>query len=338
MRKTNRFIIDAHIDLATDLYNKYQMNVKSPLKKEYLPELKRNNVKILISSLFVSNEFLPEKGLTTALDQLQVLKDEIAENADQIMLIKTKNDLDQVMNSDKIGIVVSLEGLAPIGEDMYLLKTFYELGVRGAGLTWARRNAVADGARFGDENEFHSAGVTAFGKKVLEQMEKMGMFIDISHLNDAGAEDVFKYSESPILASHSNAREVNYMLRNISKDLTDKVIASGGMVCVNNLKPIVGVEMDSVLTDGINKLCDHIDYYKDSIGVDNIGFGFDLCNKLELSDIRYGNTETVDIDVLRNYDDSCLIAAELENRGYSRSEIDNIFGLNLLRYLQTVLK
>lgn len=331
----NNIVVDAHLDLALEIFNRVELGEKDIIKNHYLNIFKEAGLNIIVTSIFIENTYLPEMGLRIALDQISMLINDLKTVSDQIILIKTKDDLNQVLTTDKIGMIISFEGLEPIMNDIHLIDIFYELGVRGAGLVWSRRNYVADGSSFTTTEQGQKGGLTNFGVKVVKKLEDLGMFIDVSHLNDEGTEDVLKLASKPIIASHSNARSVNNIMRNLSDRHIKDIGKTGGVIGINGIIPIIGVEDDQ---NAIMRMCDHIDHMKALVGCEHIGFGFDLCRGVDETCIRYGNQENEILDGLKNHAESIKITEELLRRGYSEDDIVKILGSNFLRILEKSLK
>ena len=320
----SRLIADAHYDLGLVLFNRDQLGETEVIKNRILPMWQASNVKFVIAAIFIEDHFLPENGLRNALNQISLIKEEV-KNLSNVIMIESSSDIDRIMHDDKIGIMLSLEGLEPIGTDINLLNTFYDLGVRAAGLTWSRQNSVADGSRFGDENTTN--GLSNFGKKVIQTMRDKKMIVDVSHLNDAGLDDL----NGLIIVSHSNARSVNNITRYLKDEHIKKIAASGGIIGINNIKPIVGGQ------ESILEMCNHIDYIKNLVGYEHICFGFDLCNDIQITGIRYGNQSQDMIDTL-TYNGVEELISELISRAYTDQMIESIMYGNLLRVIKESLK
>jgi len=326
-------MVDAHMDLASELFNRHKMGQGDVIKNLYLETWKKAGLKLVISSIFVENEHLPEQGLSMALRQVNLLKKEIVSLADELILVVDQASLDQVLNTDKIGILLSFEGLSPIMNSCDLLDSFYDLGVRGAGLVWSRRNYVAEGSYFGDGEKGIRGGLSPFGIEVIDYLTQKNMFIDISHLNDEGVEDVFKFTKTPILASHSNCRAINGIRRNLTDNQLLKIAQSGGVIGVNNIRPIVTRSDD----DYITAMCNHIDHMVRIAGIDAVGFGFDLCKGIEETGIRYGNQPTEIVDVLESHEDAVLLTEKLLSWGYDEKSCEKILSGNMLAFIRKFL-
>jgi membrane dipeptidase len=330
-------IIDGHYDLGITLFNYKMMGEKNPLKDKVLGNWKRNNIKLIIAAIFIDDEFLPEQALVNALDQINIIYDEVKKNSELVMIIKSKEDMNYAIDNSKIGIIMSLEGLEPIQTDINLLNIFNRLGVKAAGLVWSRQNLVADGSRFLGKSV--NNGLSIWGFEVLKEMEKLNMIVDISHLNDAGNDDVFNEYKGNIIASHSNCREINNITRNLTDEQILNIKDKNGIIGINGCMPIVTKDFNYIDKENMIKiLCDHINHIKELIGIDYIGIGLDRCNDIELSSLRYGNRENELVDLIDDYSEVELIIEELIKRDYSEEDIGKILSGNFLRILQKSIK
>lgn len=318
-------VVDAHLDLGGIIYNNRVNGKIKVLNDLFLNDFRKSGIKFVISAIFIENNVV-DMSLKLALLQIEAIKADIRECKD-FVLIKNSNDMIKSVKENKIGLILSLEGLEPIHRELELLNVFYELGVRGFGVTWARRNYVADGSYFRSPEEGTLGGLTPFGIQVMEKAAEIGYFVDVSHINDIGFDDVFKYVDSAIIASHSNARKLNKISRNLSDNQIRTIASRNGVIGVNAYTSIVSSEDEK---QSIKGLCDHIDYLVEISSDRNVGFGFDLCNKYYDNGKKY--------DILNSHEDTILITEELLKRNYSVKSIKNIIGLNFYNYLLKVLK
>src|SRR5437868_10925446 len=135
-------VIDMHFDLPMDLYEKRsQANV---LATEFLPEFEAGGMGIIGAAIYIEDRYLPERGLQVALDQIARLYTE-AERSKRCVVCRTHDEISHALDSKKIGFLITMEGVEPLGGDLDLLRAFYEIGVRAIGLTHARTNAAGHG-------------------------------------------------------------------------------------------------------------------------------------------------------------------------------------------------
>lgn len=325
-------IADAHYDLGAVLYNQICRGNLHPMKDLLLPQWRAQGVGCIVGAIFIDNLYLPEKALSVALDQIAVTLAQIQETADQVCLVTSKQTLHQALEEGKIAIVLSLEGLEPIGTDLHLLQIFHQLGVRLAGLVWSRQNAVGDGSRFQGRATNH--GLTSFGLDVLEQLHHLGMVVDISHLNDAGADDVFAHFLGPVIASHSNARAIHPITRNLTNAQAVAIQQTGGIIGINGVKPLVTADFAHCTQAQVAQaLCQHIHHYATLVGMETLCLGLDRCNLLSSTSLRQGNRDNHDVDVLDDYSQLNQVSDGLLQLGYTNSQIQGLFSSNLLTFL-----
>lgn len=132
-------LVDMHFDLPMDLYEK--RNRVDVLASHYLPEFEAGNLGVIGAAIYIEDRYMPELALRVGLDQIARVYAEV-EKSDRFAVCKTYNEIRQARVSGKIALVLTMEGAEPLGDDLNLLRVFYELGVRAICLTHARRNAA----------------------------------------------------------------------------------------------------------------------------------------------------------------------------------------------------
>ncbi len=330
----NNVVVDTHLDLAGEIYNRYLAGEKEVIKNRYLENFKKGGFNIIVSSLFMDDIFLPEMGLRVALGQIRALMEDIETCDGEVILIKTKDQLKHCLKENKIGIILSFEGLDPIGNDIGLLRIFYELGVRAAGLVWSRRNYVADGCSFSPVEEGQRGGLSKFGVKVVKRLEELNMLIDVSHLNDEGFWDIIQFTNKPFIASHSNARSLHGRMRNLTDEQIQAIAKRNGVIGINAYKSIAGVGEGD---DPIKKLADHIEHMVKLVGASHVGYGFDLCNSYYESEMKF-KFEPHNSDSLNSHAEAVLLTEEILKRGISEEDAKLIIGGNFLRVFNDILQ
>ena len=217
------FIVDAHFDLPHEVANRRERGGNKVVETDYLPEFLAGGVDLIVSAVFVHDWFLPEMGLRKALDQIAYLHREMDESPGRFRLCRNMKEIGAARAEGEIALLLSLEGADPLQNDLNLLRIFYELGVRGLGLVWSRRNYAGEGSSlFQARRVNRKGGLTDFGMDLIETAEDLGMVIDISHLNDEGFEDVMRVARKPVIASHSNCRTLVPVPRNLTDGQIDR--------------------------------------------------------------------------------------------------------------------
>lgn len=231
--------------------------------------------------------------------------------------VESKKDL-QLLDKSKIALLLSIEDGAAIEGSLETLRIFYQLGVRCMSLTWNYRNDLADGI----QDSITGGGLTQIGRDVVKEMNRLGMLVDVSHLSPGGFWDVIELSQKPIIASHSNAKA----LCNIPRNLTDeqiKAIAQGnGVIGINFYSKFLEEKEELASIDSIYR---HIDHILNLVGDEYIALGTDFDG---VSALPNGFTGVEDIPQVIEY---------LREKNYSSDTIEKITYKNVLRILNEVL-
>lgn len=327
--------VNAHFDLTYDIGNKRDRGYQKVVETDYLAEFREGNFNLIVSALFVNDYFLPEMALRKTLDQISYLYQEMEESPGIMQLCKSSTDIWQAKEKSEIGILLSFEGIDPLHGDIHLLCIFYELGVRGIGLTWSRRNHAGDGASFTLLKEGRKGGLTSFGVEVIEMAEALGMFIDVSHLNDEGFWDVMKFAKKPVIASHSNCRTLVNSMRNLTDDQIKALAEKGGVIGINALSKFTGNISENSPRLTAEDLLEHVDHIVTLVGIEHVGLGFDFCDSLQNFLMMPESLGTY--DVLKGHGSLHKITSGLIKRGYSDKDIVLILGGNFMRVFEATL-
>src|ERR1043166_4760420 len=174
-------LVDLHFDLPMDLYEKRgQGNV---LATEFLPEFEAGNIGVLGVALYIDERYMPEMALRVGLDQIARLYAEV-EMSDRFAIVRSNQEIRRAREEGRIALLITMEGVEPLGTDLDLLRVFFELGLRVIGLTHVRRNAAGSGGVFAASGSSHD-GLTGFGRDLLQACEALGIMIDLAHINPA---------------------------------------------------------------------------------------------------------------------------------------------------------
>lgn len=330
-------IIDAHFDLLFDVVRKRQHGQRKVIETDYLPSLIEGGVNIIVASLYIDDEFLPEMALRRALQQISALYEEIDESSGKFVLCKSFHDIEQAIKNNKLGILLSFEGVEPLYNDLSLLKIFYELGVRILGLVWSRRNFAADGCHFSAVKTCTQGGLTDFGLKLIEKADQLGMLVDVSHLNDEGFWDVIKFSKSAIIASHSNCRALASTMRNLTDQQIQSIAEKNGVIGINAANLIVADKPEDATLEYLVK---HVSHMVKLVGAEHVGLGFDFCESLTayLSPLTIKTLSPTPFDVLKGHKDLNKFIEALLATGLKESQIQQILGQNFLRVFKDRFK
>jgi membrane dipeptidase len=325
-------IIDLHFDLPMDLYEKRQG--KNVLETEFLPELEAGNIGVVGAAIYIEDRYLPDAGLRVALDQIARLYAE-TQACEQFAICKNYREIQQARAKGKIALLITFEGVEPLGTDLDLLRIFYELGVRAIGLTHARSNAAGHGGIFASSGSSQE-GLTDFGRDLVRECEALGVIIDLAHINPAGFNEVLSITTQPPIVSHTNVRHYYDIERNISDDQIKMVGERHGVIGVNAVLVSPKKEESS-----LDRYVDHIEHIANLIGIDGVAFGFDFFEfiysqwsesaKRELSEKL---TTPQFIPDLRNHSHARNLTRKLIERGFNDEQIEKILRGNWLRIFE----
>jgi membrane dipeptidase len=332
----NKFNVDIHFDLLMLVEEERRNGRKNVIKEDFLPSFKEGGFRVIVSSLFIDDIFIPEMALRKALDQISCLHQEIEESNHAFKLCKNYEDIES-LDTDQIGIMLAFEGVEPLYNDINLLNIFYELGVRIVGLNWSRRNYAADGCFFKEQREGKKGGLTPFGVEVVERAEKLGMIIDVSHLNDEGFWDVMEFSKKPVIATHSNSRTLTSVMRNLTDEQISAIAEKGGLIGINSASSFVS---DKDETSNIAAYVNHIEKMKELIGIEHVALGFDFCDSnisASFEPIKFENGRTF-FNVVKGHADAQNVRKEMLKRGFSEEEAEKTFSTNFLNLVKNHIK
>ena len=313
------FIMDAHCDTLMDVVDgRRRLADRGKGGQLDLPRMMEAGVLGQIFAIYVAPEYLPGAGARRALQFVDAFYREIEDNSDKLVFATTGRDVDKAREEGKIASLLSIEGGEALDGRIELLRIFYRLGVRLMTLTWSLRNELGDGAFEGRTG----GGLTRFGVQVVEEMDRLGMVVDVSHLSEAGFWDVMKVSKRPVIASHSNSKALCSHPRNLTDEQAKAIAKKGGVIGVNFAGYFLGEGRRSLAG-----VVDHMDHLSAVIGPEHVALGSDF-DGLPIEQLP---------DELKDVSGLPRIAEELAARGYSESAIRGIMGENMLRAVRSVI-
>lgn len=311
-------IIDLHCDTIYQLTNNKTLNLKENNLAIDINKLKNAGSLAQFFALFIDlNEH--NKPFNRAMDMLNRFYEEIEKNHHDIEVARNYNELTSNEAEGKISGFLTIEEGEAVEGSIKNLRNFYDLGVRLITLTWNYENSIGYP---NCKKEFMNKGLKPFGIDMVEEMNKLGMIIDVSHLSDGGFYDVARYSNKPFIASHSNSRLLCNHSRNLKDDMIKVISNKGGVIGINFEKSfLVEDGSRSSVEDMINHI-KHI-YKIGGEGVISIGSDFDGINP---DNLEIGNMSQIDKLILG-----------LESAGFNGELIDKILYKNALRVIKEVL-
>ena len=328
-------VVDAHYDLGMFLRQERQKGKRKIIENELMPGMKQGGVQVIVNAIYVDENGVSGSALQQACEQLAALQAEMRESPGLLAVCTSSAEIEKAKEEGKLAILLSFEGVEPLGSNVELLGLFYKLGVRGMGLAHARRNLACDGARYTSNPHNMGSGLTELGVDLVERAQELHMLIDVSHLNDAGTKDVLDIVKGPVIASHSNCRTLNATLRNISDGLLRRIADSGGVIGLNGCSALVGDRADNANRE---MLIAHLNHLIDVAGIEHVGLGLDIAQMiLPDSYITVNGFRQKVVDLVAGHGDIPGFTEELLKHGYTEDMLRKIYAENFLRVYRDVL-
>ena len=255
----------------------------------------------------------------------------IEANPEKFFLIDTSTYLGNLPGQNLIGIAYGMENGAALEGNLSNVEYFYKRGIRYITLTHSKSNHISDSSY--DENK-QWGGLSEFGKNLITEMNNVGIMIDISHVSDAAFLQAIDISNTPVIASHSSLRHFTPgWERNVSDSMLEALANKGGVLQINFGTAFLtdindksnSYDPSTYIHAGVTDVVDHIDRVVALVGVEHVGIGSDYDG--------VGDTLPNGLKDVSTYPN---LIAELQNRGYSTSDIQKILGGNFARVWREV--
>ncbi len=234
----------------------------------------------------------------------------------QLQVVRTADELARCLRDGVLAAVLHFEGAEAIDTDLNALEVFYQAGLRSLGMVWSRPNAFAHGVPFKFPHSPDTGpGLTDAGRELVRACNRMGILLDLSHLNEQGFWDVAALTEKPLVATHSNAYALSPSTRNLTDKQLDAIRESEGMVGLNFSVHDLRDDGSNDKNTSLNFMVRHMDYLIDHLGVDCVGFGSDFDGTTISNEIRDVTGLPRFIGILREhgYDEEMLRKITHEN-------------------------
>ncbi len=358
-------LIDGHNDLpwriredtiARSNVDLYDLRKKTPGHTDFA-RLKQGMIGAQFWSVYTPGDWRDSGYARVQLQQIDIARRVIAKYPDKLALALRADDIPRSFHQKKVASLLGLEGGHAIENSLGLLRVYYDLGVRYMTLThnvtldWA--DAALDSARHG--------GLTPFGDSVVLEMNRLGMLVDLAHVSPGTMSDALDVTRAPVIFSHSGARSLVEVARNVPDSILRRVTVNGGVVMVPFVTSFVSPEVQAydratgaamrdarmrIGTDTtalraagdawiashpkpratLSQVADQIDYVRKIAGVDHVGIGGDFDG---IDDVVVG------LEDVSKYPD---LFAELARRGWNDTDLRKLAGENVLRVLRAAEK
>ena len=357
-------LIDGHNDypwavrekVKRDL-DKLDITQSQPSIHTDIARLKAGGVGGQFWSVYVPAELQGQSAVTATLEQIDIVHRMLRKYPETFELALTADDVERIFKKGKIASLIGMEGGHSIDNSLAALRMFHRLGARYMTITHSKNIPWADSAT--DTPKL--GGLSPFGEEVIREMNWLGMLVDLSHVSPDTMKDAINVSQAPVIFSHSSARALNDVLRNVPDDVLSLLPKNGGVVMVTFvpgfLSPKVAAwnKLQTAETERLQKefpndeaarkagveawtkanpepratlaeAADHIDHIRKIAGIDHIGLGSDFDG---ITSVPQG---------LEDVSKFPMLTAELLRRGYKDDDVKKILGLNVLRVMRAAEK
>ncbi len=357
-------LIDGHNDFPWELRQKAQRDFKNldiskpqPSVMTDIARLRAGGVGGQFWSVYVPVELAGQSAVTATLEEIDTVHRMVRQYPETFELALSADDVERIFKTGKIASLIGMEGGHSIDNSIAALRMFYRVGARYMTLTHSKNTDWADSAT--DDPKF--GGLSPFGEEVVREMNWLGMLVDLSHVSPDTMEDAIRVSQAPVIFSHSSARAVNDVPRNVPDKVLQLLPKNEGVVMVtfvpgflspkvaawNNLQTAEQKRLaqlypndQAAVTRGVEAwtkanpapralvtdAADHIDHIRKVAGIDHIGLGGDFDG---ITSVPEG---------LEDVSKYPSLTAELLRRGYKDDDIKKILGLNVLRVMREAEK
>jgi membrane dipeptidase len=317
-----------------------------------LARLRQGHVGGQFWSVFIPGEGKADGYAKTQLEQIELTRRMIDAYPKDLVLALTADDVTRAFREKRVASLIGMEGGHAIENSLGALRAYYDLGARYMTLT---HNVTLDWADAAGDAPKHG-GLTRFGEEVVREMNRLGMLVDLSHVSPETMDDALRVAEAPVIFSHSSARALNDVPRNVPDDILARVKTNGGVVMVTFVAAFVSPEIGKAmapayaefkrrtagLTDTneverimreefakvsapkatLGQVADHIEHVRQVAGVDHVGLG---------GDYDGNDNWPVGLEDVSKYPD---LFAELVRRGWSDDDLKKLASGNILRALR----
>ncbi|HDZ40452.1 MAG TPA: membrane dipeptidase [Bacteroidetes bacterium] len=355
--------VDTHCDTPMRLMRSdFDLGVRNEDGSVDFPRMEEGGLDAEFFAVFIGQGPRDGEGYKDAYERAVATFEKIYENLDKNSVMAelafTVEDACRIKKSGKRIAFLGIENGYPVGKDLSKVEEFYKLGARYITLSHSRNNDICDSST--DDRGAEHNGLSEFGEDVVREMNRLGMMVDVSHISDEAFYDVINLSNAPVIASHSSCRALCESPRNLDDDMLMMLKENGGVIqiCIlssylkqpepnpvleeklaeirekyNDFEGLSEEEFETARREyyevrnkyrklaTVEDAVDHIDHVVQLIGIDHVGIGTDF-------DGGGGIEGMMDVSQVKN------LTHELLRRGYSKSEIEKIWGGNVMRVLR----
>lgn len=320
----NMFTFDTHTDTAIHLnHPRYDENGNYKGQITF-PKMKEGGLDGAFFAIYLEqgpcDDATLKKQTKYAVDEINLFKEYVAKHSDEAAIAYCADDFWKIKKQGKSVVMFAIENGYALGKDISNVGMFYKMGVRAITLSHNYNNDICDASR-DTIAKWH--GLSPFGYKVVKEMNKYGIIVDISHTSTETLFDCIEASTAPIIATHSCVWNLKDHPRNLKDDEIKAIADKGGVIQITTGRWALSWLPHAQVN--VSTFCDHVDYVKNLVGAEHVGVGTDF-------DGGGGMNQLEDVTKMKN------ITIELLRRGWTDDEIKLFWGENLIRVMKEVEK
>jgi membrane dipeptidase len=353
------FVLDSHCDTPSQILRLRDLSLDNDHAHVDFPKLKRGGVDGAFFALYVPGNLETEEAFEYSQRLLEGVERAVEANSSSVAFATDSAQAFSNKQEGRFSVFLGLENGSPIGNSFDRLKWFYDRGVRYVTLCHSSDNQICDSCA---SKVKRWGGLSPFGKELVAEMNRLGILIDVSHISDASFYDVLKYSDRPVVATHSCCRALCSHPRNMTDDMIRSLASAGGVIQINFYPLFLDSGFAEVLSgSGLEEkggyvekefindpsdpfkraawnriqdeilalprpsftlIADHIDHVVALAGIDHVGIGSDF------DGIEVTPEGMEDISMMPK------LFEELRRRGYSEADLEKIASGNFFRILE----
>ncbi|HLW99891.1 MAG TPA: dipeptidase [Candidatus Acidoferrales bacterium] len=259
-------VLDTHDDTTQRFFSKsFDLGKRNPDGSIDIPRMREGGMNAIFFSIWIDGRIMGPPAIQKALDQIDAVHQNVVKYSNDLAFCRTAEEVRRAHSQGKIAALIGVEGGHMIGNDIRVLRMFGDLGVRYMTLTHFYNDEWADSSTAKPEHD----GLTDYGKQIVQEMNRQGIMVDISHVSDKTFYDALEVSKAPLIASHSSCRALCNHVRDMSDDMIKALAAKGGVIQINYEKSFI----DQAFKDASDKFSGgvvaQIDQYKKACGDDD---------------------------------------------------------------------
>ena len=328
-------VVDLHNDLIL-LVDHFDRRLQPEHFTDFwLPELRAGSIDVQVLPICIEDQFQSEGALRRTLLLVERIHRLAAEHHEDVALCLSGAEVDAAVASGRIALIIALEGAHGIGQDVELLRTMARVGVRIVSIAHFGRTFLADGSGLDSSSR---SRLTPHGIEALQEMERLGIVFDVSHLGVGGVDDVLERATRPLLATHSACLGITDIHRNLGDEQIKRIAELGGVIGVAAAIPY----FIDARNPSADRVVDHIEHIATAAGIDHVGLGPDLIDDFYREVFGGwlpvpGFDGSIEPGEISRPSDLPKITEAMIRRGFTADDIRKVLGGNVLRVLRQVM-